>query len=419
MIALIDCNSFYVSCEKAFRPKLKNKPVVVLSNNDGCVVSRSPEAKHLGIPMGEPFFKVKDIIQKHKIEVFSSNYTLYADMSARVMRVLSEFTPSVDVYSIDEAFLNFTGFENHDLAKLGQEIRRRVFQYTGIPVSVGMGETKVLAKVANQIAKDDGTRNGVVCLSDPSVVHQELAHFPVENVWGIGWKIANKLHARGIFKVSQLLQLPEVMVRQWLHVQVHRIVKELKGISCMTFHEFTEPRKQIMSTRSFGKPIFEIADLREAISCHVATAAEKLRAQNCVSHSITAFIRTSRHNKDEHYYGIQSAGLTPGTSATNKLIAAAMSILESIYKKGIRYKKCGIYLSAIAPKTQVQENLFTYVDSKKEDRLMNAIDSINRKRGRNSIQFASCGIYDHNWAMKSEHRSPCYTTRWADILSVQ
>lgn len=369
--------------------------------------------------MGEPFFKVKDIVQKNKVEVFSSNYTLYGDMSARVMKVLSEFTPSVDVYSIDEAFLNFEGFDLQDLRAIGFEIKKRVFQYTGIPVSVGIGPTKVLSKLANQIAKDDANRNGVVFLSDPKTIEKELEHYPIENIWGIGWKLSNKLHARGIFKVSQLLQLPEVMIRKWLHVNVHRIVKELKGISCMTFKDFEEPRKQIMSTRSFGKPIFEIADLREAISCHVATACEKLREQNSIAHSITAFIRTSRHEKSQHYYGIQSAGLNPGTSATNKFIHAAMAILESIYKKGIRYKKCGIYLTAISPKNDVQEDLFSQGDHKKDDRLMHAIDSINRKRGRNAIQFASCGIYDHNWAMKSEHRSPCYTTRWEETLEIK
>ena len=403
MIALIDCNSFYVSCEKAFQPKLKNKPVIVLSNNDGCVISRSPEAKACGVPMGVPFFQVKDAVKKHNITVFSSNYTLYGDMSARVMKTLATFTPEIEVYSIDEAFLSLEGFENHDLQKLGQEIRETVFQHTGIPVSVGIASTKVLAKVANHIAKKDPKKEGVVFLKNQQDVDEVLQDFPVEEIWGIGWKLSNRLHNHGVFKVSQLLKLPEVMVRKWLHVQVHRIIKELKGIQCLSVSDVHEPRKQIMSTRSFGKTIFKIEDLSEAISCHVATAAEKLREEKSVTHSLSVFIRTSRHSKFEQYYGSDSVGLNPGTSSTNKLIHAALSVLKRIYKPSIHYKKCGIYLSGISPKDQVQENLFTASDSIKQDKLMNAIDQINLKQGRNTIQFASCGGYDHNWAMTSEH----------------
>lgn len=419
MIALIDCNSFYVSCEKAFKPKLKNKPVIVLSNNDGCIISRSNEAKKVGIPMGAPLFKAKDLIQKHKVYVFSSNYTLYGDMSSRVMKTLATFTPELEIYSIDEAFMDLEGFESYDLKKLGQEIRQTVFQHTGIPVSVGIAPTKVLAKVANHTAKNNPDHEGVVCFRNQSEIDDGLKDFPVEDIWGIGWKLSNRLHNHNVFKVPQLLNLPEVMARKWLHVQVHRIIKELKGISCMEVSDFEEPRKQIMSTRSFGKTIFNIEDLREAISCHVTTAAEKLRDQNSVAHSLSVFIRTGRHTKHEHYYGSDSVGLNPGTSSTNKLIHAAISVLERIYKKGIHYKKCGIYLSSIGPKNQIQENLFTASDTQKQDKLMDVMDQINRKGGRNTIQFASCGGYDHNWAMKSEHRSPCYTTRWDEVMEVR
>jgi DNA polymerase V len=419
MIALIDCNSFYASCERAFQPQLRNKPVVVLSNNDGCVIARSAEAKACTIPMGAPFFKVRELIQKHDVHVFSSNYTLYGDMSARVMKTLAQFTPELEIYSIDEAFMDLRGFENHDLKKLGKEIRQTVFQYTGIPVSVGIAPTKVLAKVANTIAKSDSQHEGVVCLKTQNDIDAALKDFPVGEVWGIGWKLENKLNKEGIFKVPQLLQYPEAMVRKWLHVQVHRIIKELKGITCMTVKDFEEPRKQIMSTRSFGKTIFDLRDLREAISCHVSTAAEKLRQQESVAHSITAFIHTARHTKHTPYYGSENVTLDPGTASTNKLIHSAMSILNQIYKKGIHYKKCGVYLSMLSPKNILQENLFTVSDSLKQDKLMMVMDQINRKQGRSTIHFASCGGYDHNWAMKSQHRSPCYTTRWDEILKVK
>jgi len=418
MIALIDCNSFYASCERAFKPHLQKKPVVVLSNNDGCVIARSNEAKACGIPMGVPFFKVKEIVQKHGVHVFSSNYTLYGDMSSRVMKTLSQFTPELEVYSIDEAFMNLEGLSAHDLKKFGKEIRQTVWQHTGIPVSVGIAPTKVLTKVANTIAKSDSQHEGVVCLNSQNDIDNALQDFPVGEIWGIGWNLENKLVSRGIVRVPQLLAQPESMIRDWLHVQVHRIVKELKGISCLSVSDFEEPRKQIMSTRSFGKTIFDIKDLREALSCHVSTAAEKLREQDSITHSLTAFIRTSRHTKFQQYYGSESVGLNPGTSSTNTLIHAAMKALERIYKKGIHYKKCGIYLSAISPKQNLQEDLFTIGDTKKQDKIMNVMDQINRKRGRNAIHFASCGGYDHNWAMKSEHRSPCYTTRWSEVLKV-
>lgn len=417
MIALIDCNSFYVSCERAFQPKLRNKPVVVLSNNDGCVISRSNEAKKVGVLMGVPFFQIKELVKNHNIHIFSSNYTLYGDMSTRVMKVLSSMNPTVEIYSIDEAFLDLSGFSLHNLQDIGREIRNKVFQYTGIPVSVGVAPTKVLAKVANYMAKKNEGYEGVVCLENQTAIDEALADFPIEEIWGIGGKLQNRLHTRGVFKVSQLLKLPEPMIRKWLHVGVHRIIKELKGITCMSVKDFEEPRKQIMSTRSFGKIIYNISDLREAVSCHVTTAAEKLRDQGSIAHSLSVFIRTSRHEKQEHYYGSQTLGVDPGTSSTNTLIHTAMGILDRIYKPNIRYKKCGIYLSGLRPKAQKQENLFTVENTWKEERLMNAVDQINR-RNKNAIHFASCGGYDHNWAMKSEHRSPCYTTRWNETLTV-
>lgn len=418
MIALIDCNSFYASCEKAFQPQLRNKPVLVLSNNDGCVIARSQEVKKLGIPMGVPFFEVKPQVKKHKVHVFSSNYTLYGDMSARVMKTLFDISPGVEVYSIDEAFLDLEGFQSHDLEKFGQEIRNTVFQHTGIPVSVGIAPTKVLAKVANHLAKSIHDSTGVVYLKDALTIEAALKDFPVEDVWGIGWKLSNRLHGHNIFKVPQLLNLPEPMVRKWLHIQVHRIIKELKGVSCMKIHHVEDARKQIMSTRSFGKAIFDIKDLKQAISSHVSHAAEKLREQDSIAHSITAFIRTGRHDQHEKYYGSQSVELNPGTSATNKLIHAAMKIVEDVYRPGVRYKKCGIYLSGIGSKYREQNDLFIPGDTEKQNNLMSAIDSINKKQGRRAIQFAACGGHDINWAMKSEHRSPCYTTRWDEILKV-
>ncbi|MEZ4846149.1 MAG: DUF4113 domain-containing protein [Bdellovibrionota bacterium] len=351
--------------------------------------------------------------------MFFLQLPLYGDMSARVMKTLAEFTPELEIYSIDEAFMDLRGFESHDLQKLGKDIRQTVFQYTGIPVSVGIAPTKVLAKVANTIAKEDPQHQGVVCLKSQNDIDLALENFPVGEVWGIGWKLENRLNREGIFKVSQLLKCSEPMIRQWLHVHVHRIITELKGIPCMTVKDFEEPRKQIMSTRSFGKTIFEIKDLKEAISCHVSTAAEKLREQGSIAHSITAFIRTARHTKHTRYYGSESVELDPGTSSTNKLIHAAMAIVDQVYRKGIHYKKCGIYLSMLSPKNLLQENLFIESDSLKQDKVMLVMDQINKKQGRKTIQFAACGGYDHNWSMKSQHRSPCYTTRWDEILEIK
>ncbi len=418
MIALIDCNSFYASCERVFNPRLRNQPVIVLSNNDGCVIARSSEAKACGIPMGVPFFKVADIVKKHRVYTFSSNYTLYGDISSRVMQTMAEFTPELEIYSIDEAFMNLRGFENHDIQKLGSNIRQTVLKNTGIPVSVGIAPTKVLAKVANTIAKEHSQYNGVVVLRTQAEIDLALSDFPVGEVWGIGRKLENRLHQKGIFKVQQLLALPESMVRKWLHVQVHRMIKELKGTPCMTVKDVEEPRKQIMSTRSFGKTIHRMEDLQQALACHVTTATEKLRQQNSIAHAITAFICTSRHSKHERYYGSESIGLNQGTSSTNQLIHFALLILEKIYKKGIHYKKCGIFLSGITPSNQIQEDLFKTHHCQKQDRVMKVMDQINQKEGRNTIQFGICGGYDHNWVMKSKYRSPCYTTRWEDIVRV-
>ena len=417
VFALVDCNSFYCACERVFNPAIRHRPVIVLSNNDGCAVARSDEAKALGIPMGAPYFQIKELCQKNKVAVYSSNYTLYGDMSARVMHTLGGFTPVLEVYSIDEAFLSLRGFPEKSLVQYAHRIKNTVYQYTGIPVSIGIGSTKVLAKVANYMAKSQKQSGGVVDLRDPTVRDQCLKTLPVAKIWGIGPQSAAKLARLGIDTALQLQQADEALIRKILTVTGHRILRELNGESCLSLELVEKNKKQIISSRSFGVPVFSLSDLKEAIANHVSSAAVKLRRQHLVVGSITVFIQTNPYKAITQYYNSCSMTLASGSSDTPSLIDKALRCLEKIYRSGIEYKKAGVIFNDLHSNRQVQMNLFSAPSTEKKARLMTVIDQINAKKGKGTLTFAACGVRQ-GWEMHNAMKSPGYTSRWDQLLEV-
>jgi DNA polymerase V len=418
-VALVDCNSFYASCERVFNPRLENKPVIVLSNNDGCVVALTDESKKIGIRMGQPYFQIKDICKRYNIHAFSSNYTLYGDMSRRVMRTISDFVPEMEIYSIDEAFLNFAGFREVDIIEYSKEIRRTVLKNTGIPVSVGIGPTKVLSKVANKIAKKNKIESqGVFSLLGKEAQERILKTFPTDDIWGIGAQSAKKLAHHRIFTAAQLRDANEHLIQKELTVVGRRIVEELRGISCIDLELIQNDKKQIVSSRSFGQPIASLEGLKEPIAHHVSTSFAKLRKQNSIAKTIIVFIHTNRFKNTPQYYNSGSIEMMSGTSVTNKAIRAAFSILEKIYKPGFEYKKAGVILADIAPKNLSQLDFFNRHDTAREDALMNAMDKINARNGKGTAHFAACGI-SRFWEMASRMKSRAYTTRWSEILEAK
>jgi DNA polymerase V len=417
-IALVDCNSFYCSCERVFQPHLNRKPVIVLSNNDGCVVARTDESKALGIKMGEPYFKIREFCKKNGVQVFSSNYTLYGDMSRRVMTTLTQFTPEMEVYSIDEAFLSLKGFALNTLSDYGHEIRQTVFQNSGIPVSVGIAPTKVLAKVANAYAKKNKVATqGVFNLMDPQTVDPILKKFPVEDVWGIGRKSAAKLKARGLHTAFDLKNANEFEIQRMLTIVGKNILRELKGIPCFDLEIEKKDQQQIISSRSFGQPIFDLASLREAVANHVSTAAEKLRKQDALTKTIMVFIQTNPFKNTPQYYNSCTMDLLSGSAITNKLIKSAFECLDRIYRDGYEYKKAGVMFMNLQKRSQSQMDLFYKHDSAEELKLMSTLDEINQFEGRGTLKFAACGINPFS-KMLSDMKSRAYTTRWSDLLEV-
>ncbi len=419
IFALVDCNSFYCSCERVFRPDLNNKPIVVLSNNDGCIVARTDEVKALNIPAWEPYFKVKDQIKKHNVNVFSSNYTLYGDLSGRVMSTLAQFAPEMEVYSIDEAFLSFTGMEKFNLTEYSKQIRKTVLQNTGIPTCIGIAPTKVLAKVANKVAKKNKIKTeGVFNLCDVELRESVLKQFPVEDIWGIGKQSAKKLHEHKIKTAWQLKQADPNYIQRFLTIVGSRIVKELDGVSCVDLQTDIEDRKQIVSSRSFGRQVTSLSELQESIANHVATASEKLRKQDLKCKNVTVFIQTNPFKNTKQYHNSASMDLLSGTSITPKLIAHAFLLLKMIYQDGYEYKKCGVIFNGLYKSTYQQMDFFGRHDSDTEENYMKTIDAINSFHGKGSVKFAACGISQF-WKMLSEMKSPCYTTRWSELLSVK
>ncbi|KAA0469336.1 Y-family DNA polymerase [Klebsiella variicola] len=421
MFALCDVNSFYASCETVFRPDLKRRPVVVLSNNDGCVIARSPEAKPF-VKMGEPYFKQKDMFRRHGIIAFSSNYELYADMSNRVMTTLEELSPRCEIYSIDEAFCDLTGVRNcRDLTDFGREIRETVLRRTHLTVGVGIAQTKTLAKLANHAAKQwQRQTGGVVDLSNLERQRKLMALLPVDEVWGVGHRISKKLEAMGIKTVLQLADTDIRFIRKHFNVVLERTVRELRGEPCLGLEEFAPVKQEIVCSRSFGGRITEYHEMRQAICSYASRAAEKLRGEHQYCRFISAFVKTSPFALNEPYYGNSASVklLTP-TQDSRDIITAATKCLDAIWKDGHRYQKAGVMLSDFYSQGVAQLNLFDdNAPRKNSGKLMEVLDHLNAKNGRGSLYFAGQGIQT-TWQMKRDMLSPRYTTRFSDLLKVR
>jgi DNA polymerase V len=413
MFALVDCNNFYASCERVFDPRIARRPIVVLSNNDGCVIARSAEAKALGIKMGAPFHEVRGLVAREGVAVFSSNYALYGDMSARVMNVLADWAPAIEIYSIDEAFLDVGGFAPGSLAGELAALRARVRQWIGIPVSVGVGRTKTLAKVANHIAKKSA---GVAVLTH-SDEDAALAGLLVGDVWGIGHRLTRHLAGMGIFTAAHLRAADPRMLRQRFSVVVERTVLELRGVPCLALEEVTPPRKNLMVSRSFGTRVTALPELEAAVATFASRAAEKLRQGGQTAAALIVFAHSSRFEKNgERYSAARTVGLPHPTSDSRHLVVAALAGLRDLYRAGPRYAKAGVMLLDLAPAAEAMPSLFAGVDTPANKQLMAALDRLNRAHGRNTVAIGASRI-GKAWTMRQAHRSPAFTTRWADLPS--
>ncbi|MCK6835351.1 translesion error-prone DNA polymerase V subunit UmuC [Enterobacter asburiae] len=416
MFALVDVNSFYASCEKVFRPDLEGKPIVVVSNNDGCIISLSREAKQFGIKMGEPYFKFKEKLYPSKVYVFSSNYALYADLSSRVMQTLTDLAPAIEIYSIDEAFVNVSGVSHClSLEAFGHQMRTEVLKNTGLTVGVGIAPTKTLAKLANYAAKRWSGTGGVVDLSGRERQRKLLEKVPVEEVWGVGRRITKKLNAMGITTALELAEASSWVIRKHVNVVLERTARELRGEPCLDLEEFTPTKQQIICSRSFGHRITQYEEMHQAICAYAERAAEKLRGEHQYCRFISVFVRTSPHADNEIYYGNQaSVTLMTPTNDSRDIIRAATEALGRIWLDGYRYMKAGVMLADFFSSGVAQLNLFD--DNRlraNSAALMEMMDSVNHS-GKGKIWFAGQGI-EKSWAMKREMLSPAYTTRYADL----
>jgi len=419
MFALIDCNNFYVSCERVFNPKINNKAVVVLSNNDGCAISRSNEAKALGIPMGAPAFKYEKVFQKNNVKVFSSNFPLYGDMSSRVMSILSKFTPNIEIYSIDEAFLKFEGFENYDLESYCHEIKNMVFKWTGIPISIGIAPTKALAKVSNRIAKKfPNQTKGVHLINSEEKRIKALKWLKIQDVWGIGFKHAERLKNIKINTAYHFTNLEDNWVRKNMSIIGLRLKKELEGNSVLDLEEIRSPKKTIATTRSFEGTITDYEKIKERISTFAICCAEKLRAQNSNCNSIYVFIRSNKFEKNKTQYRNGILITMPYSTNSNMIISKyAIEGLKKIFKKGINYKKAGTVLMGLDSSNNHQLNLFEN-ENPAHKYLMKTIDYIQKKEGQSKIKLASQDLRKR-WKMKQEKLSPNYTCKLSEIINVK
>jgi len=419
LYALVDCNNFYVSCERLFRPDLRNRPVVVLSNNDGCIIARSNEAKALGIGMGEPYFKKKGLLRKHGVQVFSSNYALYGDLSSRVMSILQQEEPEVEIYSIDESFIRLPLQYDCSPTGHGLYLKERVGRCVGIPVSIGMGATKTLAKVATSVAKKNPDCRGVFDLEhcpDPDAV---LAGVQVNRIWGIGRKSAGKLNRQGIFTALDLKDSDARKIRRLLGLSGLRTLMELRGESCITLDQCPPARKSIVSSRSFRKPISQLSDLKEAVSCYISIAARKLRSQHLVAANLHVFLATSRFRTDRpRFSGSRMVSLVQATANTSRLLTAGLRELSRLYRPGYFYNKAGIMLTGLRAAGMQQQNLFLRTGESENTSLMLALDQINDRWGRDTLRYGSSGLA-REWSMKQELKSAAYTTSWKELPIVK
>ena len=418
MFALVDCNNFYASCERVFDPRLERRPIVVLSNNDGCVIARSNEAKALGIAMGEPAFKKEDVYAKHNVAVFSSNFALYGDMSQRVMRTLAQHSAAMEIYSIDEAFLDCSGLTADGLDRFGSQLRKTVKQWTGIPVSIGVAPTKTLAKVANHIAKRLPDNSGVCVLEKEETIEYCLKKLPVEKLWGVGRRYALFLRSWGINTAWNLRRMPEGWVKENMTVVGLRLQKELKGEPCIPMEHNPQKKKEICTSRSFGTMVTELDELKQAVSMYATRCAEKLRTQNSCTNLVNVFLHTNPFRPDlPQYKNVRLVRLPVASNSTLTIVQSALRGLESIYMKGYQYKKAGVIVSGLVPSNTIQYNVFHSTDEDRHMRLMTAMDKVNDREGRDVLRVAEQG-FTRRWTLRQERLSPCYTTRWADFMTI-
>ncbi|WP_339874261.1 Y-family DNA polymerase [Olleya marilimosa] len=419
MFALVDCNNFYASCERVFNPNLIGKPVAILSNNDGCVISRSDEAKALGLPMGAPIFKWESFCKANNVTVLSSNYPLYGDMSSRVMSILKQYSPEVEVYSIDESFLYFKGFDNYDLTKYGFEIKSRILKWTGIPTCVGIAPTKALSKVANKIArKYPNQTKGVYVMDTEEKRIKALKWLSVEDVWGVGRQLSKRLQTKGCKTAFDFTQLPDVWVKKNFSVVEARLKRDLEGIPTLKLDEIVTQKKMIATTRSFDYSYSDIEYIKERVSTFAVSCAEKLRKQGSSCHVIIVMLKSDKHKKElEQHRTSTSINLTYPTSSSLVISNCAISALMSIFKKGIQYKKAGVIVTGLVPIDNHQLHLFD-AENPKHQPLMKSIDGLNAKYKNNKIRIANQDL-KRTWKMRQDRLSPRYTTNINDIIVVK
>ena len=416
-IALIDCDSFYVSCERLFKPSLIKKPVIVLSNNDGCIISRSSEAKDLGIKMGEPYFKAKKIITKSNVHVFSSNYSLYGDISRRVMKTLKHFAPEMEIYSIDEAFLNLSIVPDNEILQFGKKIRDTVLRWVGIPTSIGIATTKTLSKIANHIAKKE--KSGVVSLVNKKNIDRILEKIEIRDVWGVGRQLSKFYINNGIFNANQLKNISNNWIKKNSNVLGSRTAMELRGASCISLEITQSKRKSCCVSRSFGKKVERLQELKESITNHCLNAAEKIRSESLLTKSITIFIRTSPFQKMEiHYSNSKTIDFPIATDNSIEIVKSAILGLKLIFKKGYKYQKSGIILSGLYESKSYNNNLFSSTKDKKTKDLMRSIDYTNFRYGRSTLSLA-VALSKKKWKTKKQYFSKIDTTNFDCLPTVK
>lgn len=418
MYGLADCNNFFVSCERVFNPGLNGRPVIILSNNDGCVISRSNEAKAIGIKMGQPFYQLKEIINRYNVAVFSSNFALYGDMSKRVQKTLQSLVPSTEVYSVDESFLDLRGIEGDKLADMGHYISYVVQRNTGIPISVGISPTKTLAKIASKLCKQYPKLNGSCYMYRPQDIEKVLRKFPIDDVWGIGRQFNKMLQSRGIRTAYDFTCLSRDQVQVMMHIGGVKTWRELKGQPCIEFEEMSKAKQQISISRSFSKELSELADLQQQMSLFTSMAAEKLRKQQSVCNTLVVFLLTNRHRTDKPQQFVNRLVQLPvATDSTLELVSVATRTVAELVQKPFEYKKAGVILSDLQSRNSIQTVLFDEVDHQKHESLMTALDEINKKQGARSVVVASAGF--EGIRMNRQHLSPSYTTVWDDIIEIK
>ncbi len=417
LFALVDCNNFYASCERLFQPRLRHRPVVVLSNNDGCIIARSNEAKELGIGMGDPYFKHKNFLRRHGVAVFSSNYALYGDLSWRVMTVLEQMEPAVEIYSIDEAFVRLPPLRGSTAAMQARQIKERVDTCVGIPVAVGLGRSKTLAKLAARIAKKKNL--GVFDLEHCREQQALLAAVTVGDVWGVGRRSVKKLNLQGIYTALDLQKSDTQRIRRTFGLPMARTVVELGGTACLSLEKCPASRKSIVSSRSFRQPVTELRDLSEAVSSYISIAARKLRDQGLVATNLHVFLATSRFRSDiPRFSGSRMVSLEQSTSCTSTLIKAGVQTLKVLYERGYPYNKAGVMLTGLCRSDICQQSLFAPKNIKQQAALMGALDQVNDRWGKDVVRYASSGL-SRSWCMKQARKSPAYTTNWSELPMVR